>query len=278
MPATVSRSVREQARQQQRLLGQIERLGDAVTQSFVADFQKRAVKALSGGGKVKLSKADQENIIEEMADLMLLGFVRRYRQEKAAVDITLSFSREVAKLARGFDLDLGGLRKKFLAFARPKVVDSVGSFEDRINRELSRITARQQTTAIATRELRRRLGEMGMSGANPGLAETLVRTHAQVAFNAAQARLDADDPDDVIWGYMLSVVGDDRTSDICAQPGVDGFTAPKDDPLWDIWTPPLHWNCRTAKIALTEPAEKTNLGKGASVAPGFDFNPGRLAA
>jgi hypothetical protein len=67
-------------------------------------------------------------------------------------------------------------------------------------------------------------------------------------------------------------------SDICSQPGVDGLTRRKNDPIWDIWTPPLHWNCRTQKIELTQPERETKLRSGARVGDGFDFNPGRLLA
>jgi len=273
-------NIRAQAQKQERQLRQLESLGDNVVRAFVADFQRRAIAAVKSGGKVKLTAAERETIVGELADLMLLGFVRRYRQEKRelGIELSLSFSKEVSKLAKGFDLDLGSIRDSFVKVARKRTVESVVSIETRINQELARVTARQQPTAIATREMRRRLSEMGLAAQRPALVETLVRTHAQIAYSAAQSKLDSDDPDGIIWGYTLSIVGDDRTSDICIQPGVDGFTAPKDDPLWDIWTPPLHWNCRTQKIAITRPAEKTKLPRGAKVGDGFDFNPGKLLA
>lgn len=269
--------VRKQAAEQYRQLLAIESLGDGVTQAFVADFQRRAMAAIKSGGRVKLTKGERQKIVDELADLMLLGFVRRYRQQKASLGIELSFTRQVAKLAKGLDLDLGDIRGRFAVSARKRVDESVTTIEDRINDSLKVITARQQPTRIATRELRRRLDQMGISAGKPAIVETLVRTHAQVAFNAAQWQLDNDDPEGIIWGWQLSVVTDDRTSDVCAAPGVDGFAAPKDDPAWNIWFPPLHWNCRTAAIALFEaPENYGKMPKGTKPAAGFDFNPGRI--
>lgn len=269
-------NLRAQAQKRERLLASVESLGDKVVREYARAFQQRALKALNGKAKVKVSTADIERIIDEMADVMMLGFVKRYRLEKstAGVDLNLSFSREVEELSKGLSLDLDGIRRQMISIAKPKVRQSVSFIEDKINQSLQEITAKQQTTQAATRQLRRRFEEMGLSPKSPILAETLVRTHAQVAFAAGQYMLDQDDPDDVIWGYTYVTVGDNRVRD--EHVALDGLTRPKDDPIWERLWPPNGWNCRCQLIPLTEPATITKLPKGAKPDEGFDFSPGRL--
>jgi SPP1 gp7 family putative phage head morphogenesis protein len=269
-------NLRAQAQKRDRLLASIEALGAGVIRRYADSFQKRGVRALSGGGSVKISKADEEKIVAEMADLMMLAFVKRYRMERleVGVDLQLSFSRDVAKLARNTDLDLDGIRQQMISIAKPKVRQSVGWIEERINDSLHAITAKQQPTAAATRELRRRFDEMGLTPRNPALAETLVRTHAQIAFSAASWQLDQDDPDDVIWGYTYVTVGDNRVRDEHAD--LHGVTRPKDDPFWSIWWPPNGWNCRCQPIPITEPAPLTKIPKGIKPDEGFSFSPKSL--
>jgi SPP1 gp7 family putative phage head morphogenesis protein len=160
--------------------------------------------------------------------------------------------------------------------ASKRVNDSLDTMEDRINGALQQISAKQQTTQGATRDMNRALDAMGLSLNNPSMAETLVRTHAQMAFGAAQWQLNQDDPHDTIWGYLYATVGDDRVRPEHAE--LDGITLPKDDPIWRrIWTP-NGWNCRCQIIELTEPQEIVKAPRGAGPDPGFDFNPGKLLA
>lgn len=267
-------NLRAQATKRERLLASIESLGDNVIREIAASFQKRAIKALSSGGQVKIAAPDEEAIVNEMADLMLLAFVKRYRMERSDAEINLSFSRDVAKLARNTDLDLDAIRQQFISIAKPKVKVSVTYIQDRINAALHEITPKQQTTAQATRDLRRRFDEMGLTPKNPALAETLVRTHAQTAFGIAQYQLDYDDPDDVIWGYTYVTVGDNRVRDEHA--ALDGTTRPKDDPFWNSWWPPNGWNCRCQLIPLVEPAPLSRIPKGVKPDDGFNFSPKTL--
>ena len=266
----------DRARQRESQLAGIERLGDGVVRRYVRSFQDRALKAIRGSGKVSLSKAERNSIVEEMADLMLLGFVKRYRSAKSQAGIELSFSRDVARIAKGFDLELGDIRKRFLTVAGKKVKGSVDLIEGRLNREIRTITARQQPTAIATRELRRRMEQMGLSVKHPVQVETLVRTHAQMAFAAAQYKLNDDDPNDVIWGYTYVTVGDARVRDEHAV--LDGLTRPKNDPIWQKIWPPNGWNCRCQLIELTEPAENTPIPRNLQIDSDFAFSPRELLA
>jgi SPP1 gp7 family putative phage head morphogenesis protein len=205
---------------------------------------------------------------------MLLAFVRRYKQQKVALGIELAFSREVAKIAKQLDLDIPGIRRSFRTNARKRVTESIRFIERKVNDAISDVTQKQQTTANMTKQLRRRLNDMGMTPARPSLVETLVRTHSQVAFNAAQYQLEQDDPEGLITGWQYVTVGDDRVRDEHAE--MDGVIFAVDDPRLDEWWPPNGWNCRCQLVSLTDPVEPTKTPKGIAPDEGFDFNPGRL--
>jgi SPP1 gp7 family putative phage head morphogenesis protein len=59
-----------------------------------------------------------------------------------------------------------------------------------------------------------------------------------------------------LFPYLeISVVEDDNTSEIC-QP-LDGITLPVDDPFWDEYYPPNHFNCRSTVKQLDEDAKQS---------------------
>lgn len=271
-------SIREQAEQQAAALRGLEHFGGPFIHAYATDLDARAVAAVRSGGKIKLTKAERQKAVDEMADFMLFGFVRRYRQKKNAlgIELKLSFSTDAKKIAKGLDLDLGNIRDSMLAAANKRVNDSLDTMEDRVNAQLKRITAKQLTTRDATDLMRRALDDMGLSPKNPAIAETLVRTHAQMAFGLAQWQLNQDDPHDTIWGYTYATVGDDRVRPEHEE--LDGVTLPKDDPMWKKIWPPNGFNCRCQVIELTEKTDVVKAPRGAGPDPGFDFNPAKLLA
>ena len=60
----------------------------------------------------------------------------------------------------------------------------------------------------------------------------------------------------LVQGWQYSAVIDSRTTDLCLS--LDGKTAPKNDPVWNSFAPPLHWNCRSIiiPILLSSPPEE----------------------
>jgi SPP1 gp7 family putative phage head morphogenesis protein len=75
--------------------------------------------------------------------------------------------------------------------------------------------------------------------------DTVIRTNAQTAFSRGHliAQKEADLP---YWQYFA--VMDGRESELCA--GLDGKVFKSDDPFWDAYYPPNHYNCRSTVIAL----------------------------
>lgn len=81
--------------------------------------------------------------------------------------------------------------------------------------------------------------------------ETVFRTNVQVALNAgryAQQTNPAVLKRRPIWKF--SAIFDRRTTVVCSL--ANGTTLRSDDPWWDSHQPPLHHNCRSTVIALTE--------------------------
>jgi SPP1 gp7 family putative phage head morphogenesis protein len=96
----------------------------------------------------------------------------------------------------------------------------------------------------------------GGTVSNPGWRiETIFRTNLQSSYAAGRYQ-QATHPDTLkdrpYW--MLDVVEDDRTSDICADldEEIGGKAIPADDPIWQKAYPPNHHACRSQVITLTE--------------------------
>ena len=83
-----------------------------------------------------------------------------------------------------------------------------------------------------------------------GRLNTLVRTNFNDAYNqglVAQYREDA--VKDFIPAYEFSAILDDRTTPICEY--MDGRIYKADNPIWNSYTPGLHFNCRSILIPIT---------------------------
>lgn len=132
--------------------------------------------------------------------------------------------------------------------------------------------------------------KLGLTPSNSFQMEAIFRTQIQLAFNAGRWNEMQSDPwiRDNLWGFTYVTAGDDRVRP--EHVGLEGTTAPKDDPIWKrIWTP-NGWACRcqciekweAEAVALPPPIA---LVDGVAVTPGpdkgFAFNAGevfRLAA
>lgn len=81
--------------------------------------------------------------------------------------------------------------------------------------------------------------------------ETIFRTNLQKSYNHGRYK-QATDPDTIedrpYW--MFDAVMDNRTTDTCE--ACNGTIRPADDGWWSTRIPPLHFNCRSTLITLTE--------------------------
>lgn len=94
---------------------------------------------------------------------------------------------------------------------------------------------------------------------NPGWRlETIFRTNAQLAYSRGRYE-QMTDPDvvDARPYWLFDAIIDGRQTEICAK--CDGKVVAADDPWWETHIPPLHFNCRSSPITLTE-EEARELG------------------
>lgn len=80
---------------------------------------------------------------------------------------------------------------------------------------------------------------------------TVIRTTMFEAINEARYEIFSDPSlDGFVEALEYSATLDDRTTDICQS--LDGKIYPTDSDVWDIYTPPNHFNCRSIVIPVTE--------------------------
>lgn len=110
-------------------------------------------------------------------------------------------------------------------------------------------------------EFRERVAEKLESewgGENPSRLDTIFRTNVQTAYSAGRFHENNSPAVRETHPYSrYDVVDDSRTSDICED--LIGTVLPSDHPFVLSHQPPLHHNCRTDVVAITE-AEARDLG------------------
>lgn len=109
--------------------------------------------------------------------------------------------------------------------------------------------------------------------------KTVVRTMSHTAHNAAHYVADQDPAiQEILWGYKYVTAGDERVRE--EHIAMDGVTAAKNDPIWDIWWPPNGWNCRCILVSVFEsekPVGPQLVDGGQPMPdPGFVGNPATL--
>lgn len=115
-------------------------------------------------------------------------------------------------------------------------------------------------------------------GEDPFRVETIFRTNLQMAYSYGRySDQVANKESRPVWQFQA--VMDSRTSDICED--LDGTTLDADDSFWNDHQPPLHFNCRSTIVALTEQeapdlddkAPDTDADEGFGGAPNLDWEP-----
>jgi SPP1 gp7 family putative phage head morphogenesis protein len=84
---------------------------------------------------------------------------------------------------------------------------------------------------------------------NKDYAQTEYRTAIESAQMGVRWNQIQEDKD-IFPLLKITVVEDSLTSDICKP--LEGITLPVNDPFWDKYYPPNHWNCRSSVLQLDE--------------------------
>lgn len=86
--------------------------------------------------------------------------------------------------------------------------------------------------------------------------ETAIRTGVAEAYNEARKSIFMDpDLEGFVLAFQYSAILDDRTTEWCdsqEQGGMDGRIFKVSNPIWDDWTPPVWYNCRSVLVPITQ--------------------------
>jgi SPP1 gp7 family putative phage head morphogenesis protein len=274
MAATAQR--RREAQRQANLVARINRQSSKFVKVYANAIKQATLQAAKQDKKLVIPDKAIDVIVNELVGFSIFAYITGLKDAKATVkrlSLASSFDSRVSTIAKGFDINIGTLSKQMRSIVAPNVRESLHSVRKRINDTLSELSADKIPTKQATRLLTRRLNEMGVTPTNKAYVETLVRTHGQLAWGAAQAKEFEEDED--LWGYEYVTVGDDRVREDHEK--LDGLIRKKDDPIWKTIFPPNGYNCRCQVLAIYEPVRQTPVPAGATdlVDPGFRFNPGK---
>lgn len=225
-------------------LRSVDAKGLNVSRKLSAQIRTAVLQAYSDSIKVKFKKAAVEDFTDTLFKLSSIAVLEGLKT--AGKSLKLSFSSEVQRYARKLDIDLGNLEENLRLDAKEMITDSMATLEQRINAELAEVTAAGLSQAEARRTLIQSLERMGVSAKSHSYLDTLIRTHSQLAFNAA--RWSAMNVDPNVWGFKYVTARDDSVRPSHAK--MEGLTRPKEAKIWlRIW-PPNGWNCRCQVVEV----------------------------
>lgn len=183
------------------------------------------------------------------------------------------FRKRVAMTKADFERLSAAAKRKAFTVANVAQLDLIQQVWDAIDEAVKEGTPLADFKKAIGGELRKAWA--GSVDDPPWRLETIFRTNVQNAYGAGRYR-QATHPDVAgdrpVW--MFDAILDGRTTDICE--ACDGTKLPNDDAWWKTHLPPLHFNCRSSFIALTD----KQAGKITLVAPtqppqdGFGLAPG----
>ena len=267
-------------------LAAIERKASFVARRFSLLLGRQARFALDHRQSMQVRPDIMDQLIQSVVDVSLAAYTksvwRCQIQKRRAIgkDINVHrdfiiamsspFDKEVKRIANQFDLDIGDIRKKLISTARNRVQLSVAEISSRVNKTLADITSQGLPTSEGKKILGQKFKTMGVSVENSSYVETLVRTHAQIAYSGAQWTTHQNDED--VWGFTYVTAGDDRVRP--AHVKLDNLTLKKGHPRWKKIWPPNGWNCRRQAIAVYGSARESTRKNIEDPDEGFDFNPG----
>lgn len=264
------------AKRQLTVLDRATRKSDALTRQLVRSVRAQASAAAANGRKLR-TLAPGQKAIDELTDLMVFAYVSRLRVQRRHKRFNLelsSFDQDLKRAADSLALNLDNLRSKFSTTAEKNLKGLTSRVRNGINDELAKAVKDGVTTRTAVKRVANRMDRMGVSVHNKAYIETVVRTHSQIAYNAAHFMQHAADPD--VWGFEYVTVGDDRVRP--EHEALDGIIRKKSDLFWSSYWPPNGWNCRCQVIAIYEKTRQTRLPKSISVPSEFEINFGELVS
>lgn len=219
-------------------------------------FASRLWRLASSAGKQLHAELDARQaaaLEDELVDVMCYAYLLRRRLDKRrrsvgkSANVELSYVHEQARrLAGQIDIDLGRLQDKFRVLARRRLRGTLKDIRHTLQQAIKQARYRSLTARQSVAHVLTRLRKHGIEPRSTGYVETLVRTHAAIAYGAAHRASYFGDPD--VWGFELVTMRDDRVRD--SHEETDGIRRKKNDEFWLEWWPPNGWGCRCQAVAI----------------------------
>ena len=134
--------------------------------------------------------------------------------------------------------------------AKQRAFTVAGQSSEATIEKIRDVLAENVREGTSLRGFRRRLREeIDTSEIGPAHLETIYRTNVQTAFSAGRDELTSNPIVSEVFPYREFIpIHDGRVGDADLALGSLGLNGTgiyrADDPFWDSWTPPIHYNCR----------------------------------
>lgn len=195
-----------------------------------------------------------DKIAEVAMPARILTRVRKAAEAglKEAWDLGGKHARRELEKAQGATFASDELRLADLAaqkFLESRSYTIAGDLADNARKKVTTVLYNGIKGGWALDEILNRIEEELGSTVLPH-ASTAIRTAVFEAINEARYELFASpEMDGFIEALEFSAILDGRTTEICEH--MDTRTYAINDPVWDNYTPPLHFNCRSLLVAVT---------------------------
>lgn len=193
-----------------------------------------------------------------------------YKLAGTVYDDAIEFLKKRSQL---FDVQLTRLRVAFGDVAAGIINTATEALNDAINDTVRESVIEGLGARQGARRLRQVWQDQGFVPDAPYRLEAIFRTQVNTAYAAGRAEGNRDPAvEQILWGFEYVAIVDDRTTELCQK--LDGMRRPKFDPVWQTYTPPNHWSCRSTVIEIFDNGDATPVPDGIQPVKGFAFNPG----
>lgn len=286
MAASLSR--RLLAEQRDTDMSGIIRKGEAASRALIVKTREAVISAFARGDDAAKVVAPRLKLIVPLTrDAMVAAHLQSHyrvvvaarramtRQKKSEMrlsvyDEMLAFLQERTRFTTK---QIEFLREEYGNKALAATEEATKAIEATVQRALLKVQKQGTPLKEATKQLAKHLESLGLD-ANHNQIETMIRTQTAIAQAVGQQRANQDpEIDEILWGYELFAVGDDRTRP--NHLALDGARFPKNDPFWLTHSPPLGFNCRCRLVEVFEKMKvvrpkSIKLEDGTRAKPGAD--------
>lgn len=242
---------------------------------FEASRTLRGASCRIGRGLVCFAARQDRYDSSGVIPMSFLEAVRDLREREPIVAASLEEAAEEVRRAYGGYRDPVTHRRVYphgFALARTVDLEVTKQVQAQIVRHLQRGTDAERTAT--------KIAEIG--GWTKSYARTVLRTNTTTAYSAGRLREAVRMADDgIVSGFEFQTAGDgsvrkgrpeDHGENHAA---MDGVRARHDDPIWQVLSPPLGFNCRCLLVPVVgeKLPERARIPFRAKAAPGFGRRP-----